>query len=329
MTTLYPNRAVLAIVGPNRYRLVSFAKVFVTNVTQGSEMRNRVSNLLGVHALVWAGGWSQPEVITAISQTKATGYDLIEIPALDPDSIDPLFTKKILDEYQVRSSCSLGLTFDADLNNEDERVVKKGEARLVQALDLVRKLEGEYLGGVIFSALGKYLNPPTLKARENVVASLRRLAKAAQKDGITLGLEVVNRYESNLLNTAKSAIEIIEEIDEPNVVIHLDTYHMNIEEMNMYQPVIEAKDKLGYVHIGANHRGFLDQKGMIDFDSFFKGLAEIEYQGVITFESFSSAIVSKDLSNTLCIWRNLWEDNYALATGAKQFISEKLKAVGM
>jgi D-psicose/D-tagatose/L-ribulose 3-epimerase len=288
-----------------------------------------LSNLLGVHALVWAGGWSEPEVIEAVSQTKNAGYDLIEIPALSPESIDPIFTKKILDEYDLKSSCSLGLTFDADLNNEDDSVVAKGEARLFQALDLVRQLEGSYLGGVIFSALGKYLNPPTSKARQNVVNSLRRLAKAAQQDGITLGLEVVNRYESNLLNTTRSGLEIIDEINEPNVVIHLDTYHMNIEEMNMFDPVIEAKEKLGYVHIGANHRGFLDQKGMIDFDSFFKALAQIKYQGVITFESFSSAIVSKDLSNTLCVWRNLWDDNVALAVGAREFIEEKMTSVGM
>lgn len=288
-----------------------------------------VSNLLGVHALVWAGGWSAPEVVEAISQTKNAGYDLIEIPALSPESIDPIFTKKILAEYDLKSSCSLGLTFDADLNNEDDAVVAKGEARLFQALDLVRKLEGQYLGGVIFSALGKYLNPPTLKARANVVNSLRRLAQAAQQDGITLGLEVVNRYESNLLNTTRSGLEIIEEINEPNVVIHLDTYHMNIEEINMFDPVIEAKEKLGYVHIGANHRGFLDQNGMIDFDLFFKALAKINYQGVITFESFSSAIVSKDLSNTLCVWRNLWDDNVALAVGAREFIEAKMKLAAM
>ncbi len=286
-------------------------------------------NLLGVHALVWAGGWSESEVRTAVASTKNAGYDLIEIPALSPTDIDPIFTKKILDEYQVKSSCSLGLTFDADLNNEDENVVGRGEARLLQALDLVRKLEGEYLGGVIFSALGKYLNPPTAKARANVVAALKRLAKQAKKDGITLGLEVVNRYESNLLNTGRSALDLINEIGESNVVVHLDTYHMNIEEMNMFDPVIEVQEKLGYVHIGANHRGFLDQKGMIDFDNFFKALAQVNYKGVITFESFSSAIVSKDLSNTLCIWRNLWEDNQALAIGAREFIEEKLQAVGM
>jgi D-psicose/D-tagatose/L-ribulose 3-epimerase len=131
------------------------------------------------------------------------------------------------------------------------------------------------------------------------------------------------------LNTGRSALDLINEIGESNVVVHLDTYHMNIEEMNMFDPVIEVQEKLGYVHIGANHRGFLDQKGMIDFDNFFKALAQVNYQGVITFESFSSAIVSKDLSNTLCIWRNLWEDNQALAIGAREFIEEKLQAVGM
>ena len=81
------------------------------------------SNLLGVHALVWVGGWTKDECREAIKNTVEAGYGLIEIPALDPKSIDTEHTKATLDEFGLKVACSLGLTFDADINNEDIEIV--------------------------------------------------------------------------------------------------------------------------------------------------------------------------------------------------------------
>ena len=284
-----------------------------------------IPNLLGVHALVWVGGWSKDQCREAIKNSAEAGYGLIEIPALDPKSIDVEHTKATLKEFGLKGACSLGLSFDADINNDDSEIAKRGEARLMDALNVVEQLGGDYLGGVIFSALGKYKFPPTKKARDNAVAALKRLAIAAQAKGITLGLEPVNRYESNLLNTGSQALEMIKDIGEPNVVVHLDIYHMNIEEQDLVSPVLEAGIKLGYVHIGASHRGPLGT-GNIDFDSFFGALAKIGYKGTITFESFSSSVVAPDLSSTLGIWRNLWTDNKSMAKSAREYIENKIVA---
>ena len=284
-----------------------------------------IPNLLGVHALVWVGGWSKDQCREAIKNSAEAGYGLIEIPALDPKSIDVEHTKATLKEFGLKGACSLGLSFDADINNEDSEIAKRGEARLMDALNVVEQLGGDYLGGVIFSALGKYKFPPTKKARDNAVAALKRLAIAAQAKGITLGLEPVNRYESNLLNTGSQALEMIKDIGEPNVVVHLDIYHMNIEEQDLVSPVLEAGNQLGYVHIGASHRGPLGT-GNIDFDSFFGALAKIGYKGTITFESFSSTVVAPDLSSTLGIWRNLWTDNKSMAKSAREYIENKIVA---
>jgi D-psicose/D-tagatose/L-ribulose 3-epimerase len=116
---------------------------------------------------------------------------------------------------------------------------------------------------------------------------------------------------------------MIKDIGEPNVVVHLDIYHMNIEEQDLVTPVLEAGKQLGYVHIGASHRGPLGT-GNIDFDSFFGALAKIGYNGTITFESFSSTVVSPDLSSTLGIWRNLWTDNKSMAKSAREYIENKI-----
>ena len=171
-----------------------------------------IPNLLGVHALVWVGGWSNDQATEAIRNSKEAGYGLIEIPALDPKSIDVEHTAKTLKEYGMKGACSLGLSFDADINNEDNDIARRGEARLMDALTVVEKLGGDYLGGVVFSALGKYPKPTTPKAIENATNALRRLAQAAAQRGITVGLEPVNRYESNLINTGQQALDMIQSI---------------------------------------------------------------------------------------------------------------------
>jgi len=173
--------------------------------------------------------------------------------------------------------------------------------------------------GILYSALGKYETKPTLEGRTNCVKALKRVAKRAADQGVVLGLEVVNRYETNLVNTAAQAVELIEDIGEANVKVHLDSYHMHIEEAGLAQAVETAGPHLGYVHIGESHRGDLGT-GNVDFPQLFRALANLGYTGPITFESFSSRVVSPTLSNTLCIWRDTWEDSEDCAKHAKRFI---------
>ena len=155
---------------------------------------------------------------------------------------------------------------------------------------------------------------------------LSAAARCLAVEGVRLSLEVVNRYETNLINTGRQALEYLKEVDRPDVSVHLDTYHMNIEESDLFQPILDAGDRLGYVHIGESHRGYLGT-GSVDFGSAFRALDRINYDGPIVFESFSSAVVSATLSNTLGIWRNLWSDGDDLAAHANRFIRDQLAAV--
>jgi D-psicose/D-tagatose/L-ribulose 3-epimerase len=135
-------------------------------------------------------------------------------------------------------------------------------------------------------------------------------------------LEVVNRYESNVVNTAAEMLRLLDDTGTA-VGVHLDTYHMNIEEDGFVKPVELLGDRLGYVHIGESHRGYLGT-GTIDFDAFFGAVVASGYDGPITFESFSSAVVHPDLSNNLAVWRNLWSDGDDLARHAREFMVRRL-----
>jgi D-psicose/D-tagatose/L-ribulose 3-epimerase len=286
--------------------------------------RSRSVNKIGIHALVWAGSWSAQECAYAIAGSREAGYDLIEFPVFQPRSLDIGAITRSVAEHGLGVTCSLGLSFDNDINSSDPDSVARGEQLLNDALSAARDLGSPYLGGVIYSALGPYPHMPTDTGRRNSVEVIRRLAERAAASDITLGLECVNRYESNLLNTAAQTIEYIGEVGAPNVVVHLDSYHMNIEEADFHDPVFECGDRLGYVHIGENHRGYLGQ-GHVNFPEFFAALAKHGYDGTITFESFSSAVVDPDLSRTLRIWRNVWTDGMDLAKQARRYIGEQIE----
>jgi D-psicose/D-tagatose/L-ribulose 3-epimerase len=282
-------------------------------------------NPVGVHALVWAAGWSPEEAGRACASSAATGYDLLEIPLLDPSTVDGAATADLLGRHGLHAACSLGLSWDTDISSEDTDCVAAGERLLHTALEVTAALGSPYLCGVIYSAMGKYTVPATARGRANSAAVLRGLAQAAASSGITLGLEAVNRYETNLVNTVSDALRHLDAIGEDNVMVHLDVYHANIEEGDVARPVRLAGDRLGYVHVGESHRGYLGS-GTIDFAAFFRALVHAGYTGPITFESFSSAVVSPEFAAALGVWRNLWDDGRDLAAHARTFIADQLHA---
>lgn len=145
------------------------------------------------------------------------------------------------------------------------------------------------------------------------------VADRAKSAGVTLNLEIVNRFESNMLNTASQGLAYIKDTGASNVLLHLDTFHMNIEEADVGLAIRHAADKIGYMHIGESHRGYLGT-GNINFAGIFDALVAIGWTDYVTFESFSTTIVDKDLSLKTAIWRNLWDDNVALARHARNFI---------
>lgn len=280
---------------------------------------------VGCHGLVWSGSIDPTGFEHSVTQSVTAGFDLLEIPLLDTAAFDVDAAKKALEQHPLTITASLAQDADTDISTDDSEKVAAGEAKLIQAVDILSDLGATYLVGALYGELKKHMVPASPEGRANSVAVLQRVADYAATRGMTLGLEVVNRYETNLFNTAKGALAYIDEIARPNVGIHLDTYHMNIEESDVVEPVLACGDRLVYVHVGESHRGYLGS-GTVDFDGFFKALNYIKYDGPITFESFSTAVVDQKLSRMLAIWRNLWDDSADLGAHANAFIRSHWRA---
>ena len=154
----------------------------------------------------------------------------------------------------------MGLPTEGDISSEDQSVVANGEAILDRAVALVRDLGGTKLAGILSSAHGKQEHASSRRAWDKSVSTLSKVADRAKHAGVTLNLEIVNRFESNMLNTAAQGLAYIKDTGASNVFLHLDTFHMNIEEADVGLAIRHAADKIGYVHIGESHRGYLGHR---------------------------------------------------------------------
>lgn len=277
---------------------------------------------LGIHSFVWTDGGSEAGIEEAMEKSAACGYRLIELAYLRPEKFNLERLARKAKSLQLNVAVTMGLPPAADVSSDDPSIVKAGEDMLANAVKAVRDIGGVKLGGILYSAHKKYSAMPTDRGRKNSVAAIAKTGEIAKQAGVALVLELVNRFETNLLNTTAQGLDFIKATGSDHVSLHLDTFHMNIEETNPAAAIRLAGDKIGYFHIGESNRGYLGD-GVINFDLIFDALLDIGYKGDITFESFSSAIVDQSLSVACAIWRDTWTDNLPLAKHAKAFIEMK------
>lgn len=284
---------------------------------------------LGIHSFVWTNGHSQEGLETALEKSAEHGYRMIEFAYLRPERFDLDRLARKAQSLDIEIVVTMGLPRDADVSSEDKAVVAKGTAVLADAVRAVRDIGGIRLGGILYSMHGKYDRMPTQAGWMNSVSAIEATAELAKDCGVQIVLEVVNRFESNLLNTTAQGLKFIADTGRDDVFLHLDTFHMNIEEASPAAAIRMAGDKLAYFHFNENYRGYLGT-GTIDFPVIFDALVDIGFHDRdIVFESFSKAIVDEGLSLACGIWRDTWEDNNPLAAHARQFIEQRWREAEM
>jgi D-psicose/D-tagatose/L-ribulose 3-epimerase len=276
-------------------------------------------NAFGLHALVLISEWDEAGAEKAIRSAAAIGYDIIEVPLFDPGSTDLERTRDLLRQHGLTPSVSLGLTAETDISSPDVAVSRAGIAQLHKVVEATAFIGGTIVAGVIGSAWQKYLTPPTDAGYRNAVSGLREVAQEARAKGVVLAIEVVNRFESNLLNTAAQGPRLVEAIGEDNVGVHLDTFHMHIEEADAAAAIRACGSALRYFHVNENHRGYLDT-GSIDFAPIFRALVSARYAGAISFEAFSSSTCTPAIAGNAAIWRSVFEDGEDVASRALDFL---------
>jgi D-psicose/D-tagatose/L-ribulose 3-epimerase len=277
----------------------------------------------GAHAFIWAGEWTRESAERVISGAAEAGLDFVEIPLLDPSSIDVEHTRSLLDRYGLGCSCSLGLPAEIHLPSNPE-----GARRFLDgAVEATAALGSPVLTGCLYTHVGTLTGkPPEPSELQAVAHVLKRTARRAAEYGVELGIEAINRYETYLVNLASQAGELLDRIDETNVFAHLDTYHMNIEEKGFYEPIVSLGSRLGYMHLSESDRG-TPGTANVHWDEVFRGLEDIDYGGALAMESF--AAVNEALIGATALWRDVVGDPDALVRDGLAFLRARGKEHGV
>jgi len=279
-----------------------------------------------VHAYAWTGSWSN-ETLNLIDRAKQLGFDIIEIPLMEVELVDPATIRKRLDAVGLEVCTSTALSESSDITADDEAGRQRGVRYLKQCVKATAEMGASVFTGVTYSALGrKIARAPDESYWERAARGLKDAARYAQDLGVTVGVEPVNRYETFLINTCDQAFRLKEMIGEPNVALHLDAYHMNIEEDDFYAPTKKAAPHLCHYHLSESHRG-TPGTGLVDWDGIYRALAEAGYQGSVGLESFVE--VSPAMAGATCIWRRLAESSdQLLADGLRYLKATESKYYG-
>jgi len=275
---------------------------------------------LGIHAYAWCSKWTN-DTLDLIDRVKDLGLDFIEIPLMTLDTFDAGKIKERLDIVGIEVCTSTVLLNNTDITDDNPDIVNAGIEYLKKCVKATSDIGAKNFSGVIYSKHVKQLSHrPDNKEFEKSAKALKEVAKFAKDLNVNIGIEPVNRYETYLINTCDQALKLIEMVDEDNVKIHLDTYHMNIEEKSFYEATKKAGDKLIHYHLCENDRG-IPGTGLVDWDGIFKALSEINYTGYAALESFVDITDNMDT----WVWRQLAKDGDTLVRQGVKFIKSLQK----
>jgi len=281
---------------------------------------------LGIHAMAWTNHWNNAS-LDLIDRAKSLGVDFMEIPLLDLGDIDAVAIRGRLEGVGLDGVTSTVLSAATDLTADDATTRAAGVAYLTRCVEATAAIGLRQFSGVIYSEIGR--TPPFRPDERHwqwAADGLRVVADWAANLGVTVAIEPVNRYETFLVNTSAQAVRLCELIDRPNVAIHLDTYHMNIEEKRWDEPFREAGGRLRHIHLCENDRG-IPGTGLVDWDAIFAVLGELRYDGYAALESFTD--VSDNMRPATPVWRDLAPSGDELVRDGLRFLRGKATAAGL
>lgn len=274
---------------------------------------------IGASLLSWiTPNWTAEAGKYAIGQTAKAGFDLIEILLPNSMEIDAKAVKQQLKENHLEVVCSLNLPKEAHI----AFYPKEAEKLIKNAIDKTSDLETNFLGGVLHGGIGVFSGNPLSETEKNTIVEVwSSVADYAKEKGVNIAVEPINRYESYVCNTAENVLELIEKTGKDNLFLHLDTFHMNIEENNFRDPILLANQKLKHIHVTESHRGMLGE-GTVNWNQFFDALKEINFEGNLVLENFSSSILG--MQQMVSLWQKSPYNAEQLALGSLNFIKQNL-----
>lgn len=274
---------------------------------------------LGVSTWLWTSPF-QTETISLFAKIKKMGFDAVEIPVEDPALIDIKKVREALQANGLEAIICGAFGPTRDLTHDDPIFHQVSFDYIQKCLEISAELGSSFVAGPMYSAVGKArsVSPEQRKIEwDRATRNLHKVCQMAADLGQEIALEPLNRFESDLINNTKDLMRLIDDINHPAAKVLLDGFHMNIEEPDMEMAFRQAGDKLLHVQVSENHRGTPGQ-GQTRWTSIKRGLEAIDYQGVVSIESFTPSV--QELAGAVCIWKPLAESQDTFASDGFRFL---------
>ncbi|MDB6149156.1 MAG: Xylose isomerase domain protein barrel [Chthoniobacter sp.] len=258
----------------------------------------------GLNTFLYASPFTT-ESVKLFPKLKKWGFETVEIPVEALEHIDPVKVKAAADKagLSIGTICAcMGPGRDFRGSPEDQR----NAAEYVRGLiDQAVVLGHARVIGPLYSVVGLAEAHEEAERKlqfDLVVKNLKPIAKYAEERGVTLCIEPLNRFETDFLNTCEQGLKLIKAIGSKAVKLHLDTFHMNIEEKNQAAAILRAGPLLGHFHACGSDRG-TPGGDHIDWKPIVSALKQIGYNGDVVIESFTTDV--KVIARAAAIWRKM------------------------
>ncbi len=255
---------------------------------------------------------------------KKWGFDTVELPIEDPSHIDPAHVKRELDKHGLvcGSVCAcMGPGRDLRGTVQDQ---KTGLSYMKTLIDQMVVLDCPSLIGPVYSEVGRAdaVAPEDYKKQwATVVKHLKTLSAYAEKNGRQICLEPLNRFETDFINTVDQGLKMLRDVGSPALKLHLDTFHMNIEEKNQAAAIKKAGKHLAHFHACGSDRG-TPGNDHIDWAPIVAALKSVKYKGDVVIESFTTDV--KVIARAAAIWRRMEPTRDEIAVKGIKFLKSVL-----
>ena len=266
----------------------------------------------GVASLIWTEDFTEKD-LPIIEKAKSLGFDVIDINIAHPDRFPTEAAKDTIKETGIGVVTTIGMPQEANIIHPDAKIRQQGVDTLKKLVDINLEIGSNIIAGVIYASWGYITGKPrTEEEWKWSVQSMREVAEYALNAGdVVLAIEPVNRFETHFINIAEDAVRYCKEVGTGNMKILLDAFHMIREETSFTEAVETCgSDYLGYVHVCENNRG-IPGTGLVPWKEFFTALKKIDYQGIMSIESFDPGF--EELNRLCAIWRNFADTGEELA----------------
>jgi D-psicose/D-tagatose/L-ribulose 3-epimerase len=277
----------------------------------------------GANTFIWTSPFSSDD-LSLLHKIKRMGFEVLELAIEDPSTIDVPALKLALSDAGLSAIVCGAFGPDRDLSHADAAVRESAAAYIRVLIDTAVALGSPIISGPAYGAVGKVpaASEELRRAeRSRSAEALRPLAAYAAERNVRLALEPLNRFETDLINTAEQALSYIREVGAPNVGLHLDTFHMHLEEKSIEGAIRLAGERLFHVHACENDRG-VPGSGQVHWSELASGLKKINYRGAVVIESFTPEV--KSIARAVCIWRKIAPDQDAIAREGLAFLRRLL-----